>query len=117
MKKVNIKKQVARARRHAKIRTRISGTQARPRLSVFKSNTCLYAQLIDDDSQKTLLSFSTKTIKGKNDLERAGVLGREIAEMAKAKKIIKIVFDRGGYMYTGKVKALAEGAREGGLKF
>jgi large subunit ribosomal protein L18 len=113
----NKQKQISRARRHAKIRTRVSGTSERPRLSVFKSNTCLYAQLIDDVSQKTLLSFSTKGMKGKNDIERASVLGRDIADKAKTKNINTIVFDRGGYRYIGKIKALADGAREGGLKF
>jgi len=117
MKNANKQKQEKRARRHRKIRTRISGTAERPRLSVFKSNVYLYAQLIDDVSAKTLLALSTKGMKGKNDLEKALALGKDLASKAKEKSVTKIVFDRGGYMYTGKIKALAEGARDGGLKF
>jgi large subunit ribosomal protein L18 len=77
----------------------------------------LYAQLIDDTAEKTLFSLSTKGVKGKNDLERAEILGKELAEKAKAKDINAIVFDRGGFRYTGKVKALADGVRNGGLIF
>lgn len=95
-------------RRHKKIRAKISGTALRPRLHVFKSNTAIYAQLIDDDKSVTLLSVS-----GVNALK----VGEEIAKKAMAKKIEKIVFDRGGYIYTGKVMQLAEGARKAGLKF
>ncbi|MEK9171733.1 MAG: 50S ribosomal protein L18 [Patescibacteria group bacterium] len=100
--------QSARDRRHKKIRTRISGTATRPRLSVYKSNTAIYAQLIDDDRATTLASAT-----GADALK----VGREIAEKAHAKKIEKVVFDRGGYIYTGKVKQLAESARKLGLKF
>lgn len=98
----------ARDRRHKKIRAKISGTSTRPRLSVFKSNTAMYAQLIDDERATTLISA-----KGRE----AEKVGAEIAKKAMAKKIEKVVFDRGGYIYTGKVKQLAEGARKAGLKF
>lgn len=103
-----IKKQSARDRKHKKIRAKISGTASRPRLSVFKSNTAIYAQLIDDEGAVTLVA-ATGTDAGK--------VGDEIAKKAIAKKIEKVVFDRGGYVYTGKVLALAESARQAGLKF
>ncbi|MEX2013375.1 MAG: 50S ribosomal protein L18 [Parcubacteria group bacterium] len=97
-----------RARKHKKIRAKISGTATRPRLSVFKSNTAIYAQLIDDDKSVTLASATgTDALK----------VGREIAQKAQVKKIEQAVFDRGGYMYTGKIRALAESARKVGLKF
>ncbi|OHB14558.1 MAG: 50S ribosomal protein L18 [Candidatus Zambryskibacteria bacterium RIFCSPLOWO2_12_FULL_45_14] len=98
----------ARDRKRKKIRAKISGTSTRPRLSVFKSNTAIYAQLIDDEKASTLVSASGSD---------AGKVGQEIAKKAIAKKINKIVFDRGGYIYTGKILALAEGARKAGLKF
>ena len=101
-------KQTARERKHKKIRAKISGTSARPRLYVFKSNTAVYAQLVDDDKAVTLFSAS-----GTN----AEKVGEEIGKYALAKKIEKVVFDRGGYIYTGKVMRLAEGARKAGLKF
>lgn len=106
-----------RDRRHNKIRARLSGTSDCPRLSIFKSNRYLYAQLIDDDAQKTILSSSTLANEGKNTLAGATAIGTEIAKLALAKKISKVVFDRGGFIYTGKVKAIADGARAGGLKF
>ncbi|MDP3875305.1 MAG: 50S ribosomal protein L18 [bacterium] len=101
-------KQSARDRKHKKIRTKVSGTSTRPRLCVFKSNTAIYAQLIDDDKSVTLVS-ATGTDAPK--------VGGEIAKKAIAKKIEKAIFDRGGYIYTGKVRALAESARKAGLKF
>jgi large subunit ribosomal protein L18 len=116
MKQSKLKKQ-KRDRRHARIRAKVTGTSEMPRLSVFKSNTALYAQLIDDVAEKTLASSSTRKIAGKTGLEKARNLGGEIAKKATAIKIKKAVFDRGGYIYTGKVQAVAEGAREGGLKF
>lgn len=97
-----------RTRRHARIRAKISGTEERPRLSIFKSNTALEAQIIDDTKGVTLASA-----RGKD----ATKVGTEIAKAAIAKKVEKVVFDRGGYIYTGKVKTLAEAAREAGLKF
>ncbi len=110
-------KKQKRIRRHAKIRSNISGTKERPRLSVFKSNTGVYAQIIDDSSNSTLLSISTKDVKGKNMVERSKEAGKELAKKALDKKVNEVVFDRGGFIYTGKIKALAEGAREAGLKF
>ncbi len=105
---MSIIKTSARDRKRKKIRAKISGTSERPRLSVFKSNTSLYAQLIDDVSGKTLVSA-----KGADALK----VGAEIGKAAGAKGISTVVFDRGGYVYTGKVKALADAAREAGLKF
>ena len=101
-------KQLARNRKRKKIRAKISGTSDRPRLSVFKSNKALYAQLIDDDLALTLVSASGSD---------ATKVGADLAKKAKTKKIEEVVFDRGGYIYTGKVRALAESAREAGLKF
>jgi len=100
--------QNARDRKRKKIRAKISGTSARPRLSIFKSNTAIYAQLVDDDSAVTLASA-----KGSD----ATKVGAEIAKQAMAKKIVEVVFDRGGYIYAGKVEALAESARKAGLRF
>jgi len=100
--------QTARDRKRKKIRAKIFGTSTRPRLCVFKSNTAIYAQLIDDDKAVTLASAT-----GKDALK----VGAEIARSAIGKKIKNVVFDRGGYIYTGKVMRLAEGARKAGLKF
>jgi large subunit ribosomal protein L18 len=96
------------ARRHKRIRARISGTDLRPRLSVFRSNRSFYIQLIDDVKGNTLASVSS------TDPEKAGT---ELAKKAKALKIEKVVFDRGGYLYTGSIKVLADSARKGGLVF
>lgn len=107
-------------KRKARVSAKISGTAKRPRLSVFKSNREIYAQLVDDDKGNTLASFSSKTLKSKakkTESEVASLVGEGIAKEAKAKKIKSIVFDRSGYKYHGRVKALAEGARKGGLKF
>jgi large subunit ribosomal protein L18 len=116
MNKSNIKT-AKRERRHKRIRSKVAGTADMPRLSVFKSNKFMYAQLIDDDKGVTLAAASTQTIKGKTMLEKAKALGQEIATRGMAKNIKKVVFDRGGFIYIGRVKAVAEGAREGGLKF
>lgn len=105
---MTLNKQSARDRKRKKIRAKLSGTPERPRLSVFKSNTAIYAQLIDDVSGATLAGA-----KGAD----AKKVGAELAKAAGTKKIKSVVFDRGGYIYTGKVKALAESAREAGLKF
>lgn len=105
-----------RERRRKRIRAKISGTAERPRLSIYKSNTTLYAQLINDDMGVTLAAASTKGIKG-NKTEAAKAAGIALAKAAGANKITSVVFDRGGFIYTGRVKALADGAREGGLKF
>ena len=101
------------------IRSKISGTSERPRLSIFKSNKAIYAQLIDDTSGHTLAAVSSYELGQKNNpnVEVSKNVGLKIAEKAKATGVETIVFDRGGYQYHGKVKALAEGAREGGLKF
>ena len=106
-----------RTRRHRRVRSRVHGTAKRPRLSVFRSNKELYVQLIDDDSGKTLAHATGKDVKSGTALEKARVLGSEIAKHAKTKKISLAVFDRGGFLYAGKIKAVAEGAREGGLEF
>lgn len=117
MAKTNVKRE-KRIRRHAKIRTRASGTAAMPRLAVFKSNKFMYAQLIDDNAAKTLASASTMDAKkGTKKVDAAFATGKALAEKAIALKVKEIVFDRGGFAYKGRVKALADGAREGGLKF
>jgi len=117
MKSIKNTKIEHRNRRHKKIRARISGIATLPRLSVFRSNQYIYAQLIDDEKSKTLVSASDHTAKGKTKVERAKNTGMNLAQEAKKKNIAKIVFDRGGFSYAGRVKALAEGAREGGLVF
>jgi large subunit ribosomal protein L18 len=114
---------VARVRRHARVRKNIAGTAARPRLNVFKSVSAIYAQVIDDQSGHTLVSASTvdhelrEQVKGKKKSEQAKLIGQAVAERAKNKGIEAVVFDRGGYRYIGRIKALADGAREGGLQF
>lgn len=113
-------RKMERARRHLRVRRKISGTAERPRLCVYRSNTNLYVQIIDDVSEKTLVSASTldKEIKTKYaNKEAAKELGTLIAKKAAAQKIKTVVFDRGGYIYHGVVKELAEAAREGGLEF
>ncbi len=116
MKSLNPKKE-KRIRRHVRIRAKISGTKTCPRLSIFKSNRHISAQIIDDENAVTLASSHSRETKGANMMEKSALVGRSIAAKAKAKKITKVVFDRGGFIYTGNVKALADGAREGGLKF
>jgi len=109
----------ARARRHRRIRGKIFGTAERPRLVVFRSNKGISAQLVDDDSGKTLAGASwvgLKSFSG-NKTEQATEVGKTLAAAAKEAGVETCVFDRGGYLYHGRVKALAEGAREGGLKF
>lgn len=115
--KKNISKTTQRIRRKLRIRAKVSGTEARPRLAVFKSNQHVSAQLIDDSKGITLVSAHSQTMKGKTLSLKALEVGKQIAEKAKAKKIETVVFDRGGFMYTGNIKAVAEGAREGGLIF
>ncbi len=101
------------------IRNKISGTTARPRISVFKSNKKIYAQIIDDEQGHTLASVSSDEVGAKENtnIELAKEAGKKLAEKATASGISQVVFDRNGYVYHGKVKALADGAREGGLKF
>ena len=115
---------IARQKRHYKLRRNLAGTAMRPRLSVFKSNKHIYAQIIDDDAGRTLTSASTTTLVFKDakldsssNLEAAKAVGAEVARKAKELGIETIVFDRGGYLYHGKVKALADAAREAGLQF
>ena len=110
----------ARIKRHQRVRGKISGTAERPRLSVFRSENHIYAQLIDDVAGRTLAAASSveKGFEGKGgNVEAAKKVGAAIAERALQKGIENVVFDRGGYIYHGRVQALAEGAREGGLKF
>ncbi len=105
-----------RLRRAKRTRSKITGTSEIPRLSVFRSLKHIYAQLIDDVAGETLASASDKDLKGGKS-EKAAEVGKKLAALAKEKNIEKAVFDKGGYRYHGRVKALAEGAREGGLKF
>ncbi len=108
-----------RERRHARVRAKVLGTVERPRLSIFRSNKFIYAQIIDDETGKTLVSASDMELKGKKKgkIESSNTVGTELAKKAKEKNISKVVFDRGGYIYTGRVKAVADGARAGGLDF
>ena len=116
-------RQEIRAKKHMKIRNRFSGTAERPRLAVFRSNNHVYAQVIDDVAGKTLVSASTlekdikAELKNTDDIEAATKVGDVVAKRALEKGIKAVVFDRGGYIYHGKVKALAEAAREAGLEF
>lgn len=106
-----------RQRRHARVRTQVSGTQERPRLSVFRSNKAMVAQIIDDSKGETLAYVTSKNVAGKTPAEKAHATGKALAEAAKKIKVENVVFDRGGFLFAGKIKAVAEGAREGGLKF
>ncbi len=106
-----------RIKRHTKIRARISGTAERPRLSVFRSNTSIYAQLIDDVAGKTLVSASDITTEAGTKRERATAVGKTLAEAAVKSGITSVVFDRGGFLYAGRVQALADAARTAGLSF
>ena len=116
---------VARKRRHARVRKYVEGTSERPRLNIFRSLNHIYAQVIDDTQGVTLVSASSlevsrkspKDMKGKSRVEQAAVVGKTVAERALKAGITQVVFDRGGYKYHGRVKALADGAREGGLEF
>jgi large subunit ribosomal protein L18 len=112
------KKTTNRLRRHNRIRAKISGTAARPRLVIYRSLGNHYAQLVDDTKGVTLVSASDLKMKGKETKsERAKKVGLELAKLASEKKITVCVFDRNGYRYHGRIKAIADGAREGGLKF
>ena len=116
-------RQEVRAKKHRRMRNRLSGTAQRPRLAVFRSNNHMYAQIIDDVAGNTLVSASTleKEIKSElnktNDVEAAAYIGTVVAKRALEKGIKEVVFDRGGFIYQGKVQALAEAAREAGLEF
>lgn len=116
MTRINTKSQ-QRTRRRNRIRAKVSGTASVPRLAVFKSLRYIYAQLIDDENGVTLAAATSKGAKSEGKTIAAKQIGTEIAKKAAEKKISKVVFDRGGYIYTGRVKALADGAREGGLIF
>lgn len=113
----------ARINRHQRIRKKVSGTPDRPRLSVFRGLTHIYAQVIDDEAGNTLVSASSvdsqlrAQIAGLNKTDQAKLIGKVVAERAQAKGVRQVVFDRGGYRYLGRVKALADAAREGGLEF
>jgi large subunit ribosomal protein L18 len=108
----------ARVRRHSRVRGKVRGTAERPRLAVFRSLTHTYAQVIDDSTGRTLAAVSTVNLKtGKNDLSAAVAVGKEIAAIAAKAGVSRVVFDRGGYIYHGRVKALADAAREAGLEF
>ena len=114
---------VIRQKKHLKIRSRFSGTTERPRLAVYRSNNHVYAQIIDDTVGKTLVSASTNEksiaseIEKTNNIDAAAYVGKVVAERAIAANIKEVVFDRGGFIYTGKIKALADAAREAGLVF
>jgi large subunit ribosomal protein L18 len=118
-----ISRQEVRVKKHKKIRNKISGTPERPRLAVFRSNMHIYAQIIDDINGTTIVAASTvekavkDTLEKTNDTAAATAVGKAVAEKAVAKGIEAVVFDRGGYVYHGKVQALADAAREAGLKF
>ena len=118
-----IKTREARYRRHFRVRQKISGDSNRPRLCVFRSLNHIYAQIIDDAQNNTLVAASTLDAEvkgeknGKSKTEEAGLVGKLLAKRAKEKKIKTVAFDRGGYKYHGRIKALADAAREGGLKF
>ena len=116
-----IDKNKVRMKRHARLRHEIKGTAERPRLAVYRSTSHIYVQLIDDTKGVTLCSSSTLVkgadIKGKTKTQQAEFVGGDVAKKAQAQGITEVVFDRGGYLYTGRVKALADAARENGLKF
>lgn len=116
---MSVNKEKRRLKIRKSIRSKISGTKERPRVSVFKSNKAIYSQIIDDMSGNTLVSCSSVDIKkfGKNNIESSKEVGIKLAEKAKKKGIKKVLFDRGGYVYHGKIKSFADGAREGGLIF
>ena len=115
---ISKEKREARLRRHARVRKTVSGTKEMPRLNVFRSNNAIYAQVIDDVAGATLVSSSTLELKIKKggNIEAAKAVGKDVAEKCKKAKIKKVVFDRGGYLYHGRVAALADAAREAGLE-
>ncbi|HTR18642.1 MAG TPA: 50S ribosomal protein L18 [Candidatus Paceibacterota bacterium] len=110
-------KQLKRQRRHNRVRAKVFGTSERPRLSVYKSNTKLVAQIINDDEMKTIVAVSSAAQKGKTPRERAEAAASALASSAKEKGISKVVFDRGGFQYLGTIKAFADAARAAGLEF
>lgn len=116
MKKAATSKNALRLKRHARVRARVIGSEARPRLSIFKSNRFIYAQLIDDAKGHTVAAVHGREFPGKLSVQAAAI-GTEIAKRAKKAGVTAVVFDRGGYEYGGQVKAFADAAREGGLVF
>ncbi len=116
-KKKTSAKTIRRERRHSRVRAKVSGTAIRPRLSIYKSNTQIIAQVVDDEAGKTLAGIVSSKGKGKTPRERAIDAARSLAKDAKAKGVVKVVFDRGGSEYTGAIKAFADSAREAGLEF
>ncbi len=110
-------KVLSRTRRHARIRARVAGTEARPRLAVFRSNRFIYAQLINDETGTTIVSADSRSAKGKGGQERAKEVGMMIGTKAKEKGITSVIFDRGGFQYQGMIACVADGAREAGLTF
>lgn len=110
-------KQLKRQSRHKRVRAKVVGTAERPRLAVYKSNTQIVAQIIDDSQGMTLAAIASSQEKGKTPRERAEMAAKTLAKAAQAKGIKKIVFDRGGFQYTGTIKAFADAARDGGLEF
>jgi large subunit ribosomal protein L18 len=111
-------RKVNRLKRHKRVRVNVSGTPDRPRLAVFRSTNHVYAQLIDDGAARTLAAASTVELKAKkNGMEEAAKVGKAIAAKAKAAGVSSVVFDRGGFLYHGRIKALADAAREAGLEF
>ena len=122
----NKNKKTSRLKRQLRIRKKVRGTPEKPRLTIYRSARHIYAQLIDDSTGKTITGVSTLTkslqeqiaaAKGKGKVELSHLVGKEVARMAKEKQIEQVVFDRNGFIYHGRVKAVADGAREGGLKF
>ena len=117
------KPELARQRRHARVRSKVMGTSQRPRLNVYRSLSHIYAQVVDDSQGRTLLAVSTldpslrQSLTGKNKTQQATIVGKTLAERAVQVGITQVVFDRGGYKYHGRVRALAEASREGGLQF
>jgi large subunit ribosomal protein L18 len=109
-------RRISREHRHTRVRKKVHGTDSRPRLSVFRSNKYIYVQVISDDQGRTLTAAPTTTA-GKGNMGAAQQLGKDIAERCKALSIGEVVFDRGGYKYHGRIRALADAAREAGLKF
>lgn len=112
----NSDKKLNRSRRHRKVRAKISGTSSRPRIAVFKSNQYIYAQVVDDESGKTLLSVSDMEVKKGKKSEKALKIGETLAARMKEKGLLEAVFDRGGFKFHGRVKSVADGLRSGGIK-
>jgi large subunit ribosomal protein L18 len=115
-----MRRRVARDRRHTRVRKKVHGTAARPRLAVFKSNRYIYAQIIDDEAGRTLAAASSqeKSLRGKSlSIDSAAEVGKLLAERAGDAKVTEVVFDRGGYPFHGRVKALADAVREAGVRF